>query len=153
MANKKKKSSLALLAVLFLLVSALMLPTFVFVFVAMLPSVISIVTDRANYGYKWVCIMGLNLAGMLPYLFDLWMGVHDMVSVIDILTDVSSMVVIYGCAMMGWLLYVLVPPIIVSTISISDKNRVRILKKKQEMLIKKWGAEVVGEDLSGDRVE
>ncbi len=142
---KPKKKSFIFASVLFVLSSAFLLPTFVFIFIAMLPTLVAIIKGNALNRFEWVCIMGMNMTGMLPYLFELWLGVHDMIAVMDMLLDVSTIIVIYGCAAIGWLFYVFIPPIIVGIVSITDQHKVKILKKKQDVLTKRWGEEIVDE--------
>ncbi len=142
MVKKRKKTPLILPIFLLVCIGVFILPTIVFICGAMLPSLVAMLTSNANKTYKWVCITGLNLAGMLPFLFEFWKKVQDMTSVYNVLLDIPNLIAIYSSAGIGWLLYISVPPIIISIIAFMDKHKVKKLKHRQERLLKLWGNKV-----------
>jgi len=45
------------------------LPTILLLFVGLLPSLVAVVAERGRNRYAWMCVGGLNFAGLAPWLF------------------------------------------------------------------------------------
>ena len=77
--KKKSKDSFLTSALSFLILTPmlfLMLPTVVFFFLSMLPTLVALIltaTSKTKFKYKWSCIGGLNFSGALPFLFKLFL--------------------------------------------------------------------------------
>lgn len=123
----------------------LMLPTVVFMFLSMLPTLIALVVDagsRAKAKYKWLCIGGVNFAGALPFLFKLWFGSNTLDGAIDLFINGVAFIIIYLAAAVGWVFYRCIPPVVLNCVEMSDQRRVVYLRELQAKLIAKWGEEV-----------
>ncbi|MBF0563465.1 MAG: acyl-CoA synthetase, partial [Alphaproteobacteria bacterium] len=111
--SKKKNDILGVnKSVLFLLGVPLFfwfLSTFVLLFFAMLPTFGAMITERGPHRYAWICVGGLNFSGVAPYLIKLWFTGQDITDVFKILGDVWALVLIYGTAAFGWILYASIP--------------------------------------------
>ena len=118
------------------------LPTVVLVFFTMLPTLVSWATEKGPNKYAFLCVGGLNFAGLFPYLFSLWFGVHTLDESLRMLTDPIMLMTVYGCAAIGWGIYGAMPPMVVSYLAASSKRRVGNLKLAQKKLIEDWGDEV-----------
>jgi hypothetical protein len=60
-----------------------------------------------------------------------------------ILTDVFSLVVIYGASAFGWMIFQSLPPIVATFITILAQRRVSSLRSAQSKFIEEWGSDVV----------
>ena len=148
--RKRQQASFAGPAVSFLilfLMFLLMLPTTVFLFLAMLPTLVSMFADNRQegghkYKYKWLCIGGLNVAGALPFLFQMWFGDNSLDAAIGMFMQVSTVVVVYGAAGVGWVFYRCIPLLVLHFLELSDQRKVITLKERQKKLIEKWGHEI-----------
>lgn len=118
------------------------LPTVIMVFLGMLPSIVAWVIDRSEGKYATFCVSGLNFSGLFPFLMDVWFINHSTDTAIRILTDVFNLVIIYGSAAFGWLLYIAVPPVITTFLSVMSQHRMTILKTTQNNIIEEWGEKV-----------
>ena len=118
------------------------LPTVVLIFFTMLPTLVSWATEKGPNKYAFLCVGGLNFAGVFPYLFSLWFGVHTLDEAFRMLTDPIMLMTAYGCAGIGWAIYGGMPPRVVSYLAASSKRRVGNLKSAQKKLIEDWGDEV-----------
>ncbi|MGE5506614.1 MAG: acyl-CoA synthetase [Actinomycetota bacterium] len=118
------------------------LPTVILVAVTMLPTLVAWATEKGHNKYAWLCVGGVNFAGVIPYLFSLWFGVHTLDESLHLLTDGSVLLVSYACAGAGWLIYAGTPPMVASYLSMSTQRRVANLKSAQKKLVEEWGDDV-----------
>lgn len=147
---RRSRASFAGPAVSFLLLFLmflLMLPTTVFLFLSMLPTLVSMFADNRQedghkYKYKWLCVGGLNVAGALPFLFRMWFGDNSLDAAIALFMQVSTVIVVYGAAGIGWVFYRCIPLLVLHFLELADQRKVLNLKERQKKLIDKWGAEI-----------
>lgn len=118
------------------------LPTVMIMFFGLLPSIVSAIIDRTPKKNAAVCVGGINLCGVFPYIMDLWTGTNTMDGAMLMLTDVFSLVVMYGAAAFGWMLYQSVPPVIAAFVTVLAQSRVSSLRSTQRKLIEEWGEDV-----------
>ena len=50
------------------------IPTLLLLFAGLLPTLVAALTDRSLARYAWICVGGLNFAGLAPALLTLWFG-------------------------------------------------------------------------------
>lgn len=122
------------------------LPTWVFLGLTMLPSIVAYVVDRTPYRYAWVSVAGLNFAGVAPYLMKLWFEAHSLNNAIHIASNPFDLVVMYGAAALGWLLHRSLPPVVGAWLDVTSQRRLTQLRATQRRLIGEWGEEVASED-------
>jgi hypothetical protein len=118
------------------------LPTVIFLFFALLPTLAAYVVDRSPEKYEWVCVGGMNFAGASPFLLALWAGRHTVEAAAAQLTDVFNLMAMYGAAGLGWLMFVALPPVVGVFMQISAQRRIAQLKATQTRLSQIWGPEV-----------
>ncbi|MBC7951481.1 MAG: acyl-CoA synthetase [Rhodospirillaceae bacterium] len=115
------------------------LPTVVLLAFTMLPTIGAWASERGNNKYAWLCVGGLNFAGVIPYLFTLWFGVHTLDEAFNLLSEASVLLWAYGSSAIGWLLYTAMPPMVSSWLSFTTDRRVAALKAAQKRLVEDWG--------------
>ncbi|MBR1778238.1 MAG: acyl-CoA synthetase [Alphaproteobacteria bacterium] len=146
--TKKSKDSILTTGFAFLVLFPmmyLMLPTVIFLFLSMLPTLVALVIDsnsKTRFKYKWLCIGGLNFAGSLPYLFRLWFGNNTWDGAVGLFLGGGAFLIIYLTALVGWVFYRCIPSVVLSFLEMSDQRRVVHLREAQAKLIAKWGEEV-----------
>ncbi len=130
------------------------MPTVLLIFFGLMPSIVAMVIDRTEGRYATFCVLGMNLSGLFPYLTDVWFQVHTTDMAIRIMTNVFNLLIIYGSAGFGWMLYMALPPVITTFLSAMSQRRVAVLREKQAQIIEEWGESVTtildsqqGEDL------
>ena len=140
----RKKASVALILIPLALVGVLIisLPSVILVFFGMLPTLVALIVDRTNQKYAVFCVGGMNFSGVFPYLLDLWAGEHTAGSAMEILTDVFSLLLIYGAAGFGWMIFIAVPPVVGAFLTVMAQRRVSQLRRDQKELIEEWGEDV-----------
>lgn len=119
------------------------LPTVLLLFFGLLPTLAAAVGDRSANRFAWLCVGGMNFAGVSPFLFDLWFGGHTLSGALDILTDVFALFVIFGAAGFGWMLYMAVPPVVGAFMGVISQRRVITLRGNQRRLVEQWGDEIM----------
>lgn len=118
------------------------MPTWIFLAIAMLPSIVAFIVDRTPYRYAWVSVAGLNFAGIAPYLMKLWFEGHSTDHAFQILGNPFDLIVMYGAAGLGWVLHLSLPPVVGAWLDVSSQRRLSQLRAIQRRLIGEWGEEV-----------
>lgn len=118
------------------------LPSFVVLGVTMLPTVGAYFSERGSNRYAWLCVGGLNFAGVVPSLFGLWFGVHTVDEAMRLLSEANVLLWGYGTSLIGWVIYKAMPPITLSWLKMRSERRITVLKNSQIKLIEDWGDEV-----------
>jgi len=121
---------------------AVAFPTLIVIAVGWMPGIVTWFTDRTDQKYGFFCIGGLNLAGVFPYLLDLWWGNHNLTGAMNIITDVFALAVMYGSATAGWFIYTVIPPMITSFMTVLSERRLSALRANQRRIVEEWGDEV-----------
>lgn len=132
-----------------LVMVAFFMPTLLLLAFAMLPTFVAIVVDRGPKRYGGATVGGMNFAGVAPYLMDLWTGANDVPHALTILSDVFALVVIFGAAAFGWLLYSATPGVVGAFIGMTSTRRIAALRTRQQELLREWGPEVAQQDGPG----
>ncbi|GAB6051875.1 hypothetical protein JCM17960_06950 [Magnetospira thiophila] len=131
------------MAILFVLIVMIALPLVLILLVGMLPTWVAIfLVDRSKEKYSSFCVGGLNFCGTLPYLLDVWYGANTPVAAVKILTDVFAMLVMYGSAALGWILFMVVPPVVAVFLQVLNERKIQQLRAQQKQLVDEWGDEV-----------
>jgi len=130
------------LSVGFVALIILSLPSVVIIFFGMLPTIVAFIIDRSKRRNASFCVGGINFCGVFPYLMDLWGHSNTMDMSIRILTDVFSLVIMYGAAGFGWMVYITLPPVIAAFLSVIAQHKLSALRATQRQLIEEWGEDV-----------
>lgn len=121
------------------------LPTVMVIGIGMLPTFVAWICDRSEEKFATFCVGGLNFSGVFPYVMELWTGEHSMRAATELLTNVFSLLVMFGSAGLGWMLFAAVPPVIATFLKVLSERRLAMLRAEQRKLVDEWGEEVRGE--------
>lgn len=124
----------------------LFLPTVLVLVVCMLPTGVALVVDRSVSRSGWLCVGGLNFAALAPSLFEMWFEDHTLEFATGLIGDVMTMMLIYGAAAIGWVLFLTTPQVIATVMQMNSSRRIENLKAQQKDLVEEWGPEVARED-------
>lgn len=106
---------------------------------AMLPAGLAILFDRTRGRFATKTIAACNMAGTLPYLFEIYIRYEPDPATKEIMYNTSTWVFVYGFALVGWLLVWLIPQFSILIYAAKAENRAEELKKRQEHIIEQWG--------------
>lgn len=127
------------------LASAFALPTVVILTIGMLPAWVAFMVDPRPEKAAGKCVLSLNIAGVAPYLVELWTaGQGGMDNAFFMLTDPMTWLVIYGAATIGWLIYFMMPYLVGAVIEMRADRRKGKLADLRKKLIEEWGEDISG---------
>ncbi|MGE4281207.1 MAG: acyl-CoA synthetase [Magnetospirillum sp.] len=132
-------------AVVLMILAALVpfsLPTVTLLFFCGLPTLGAWAGEKGKNKFGWLCVGGFNFAGIIPFLFDLWFGVHTLDEALNMLSDAQVLLWAYGSSAIGWVMYMATPPVVKSWLAFTTDRRVSALKSAQKRLVEEWGPEV-----------
>lgn len=143
-ADIRRKKSIAIWAFLLLPVLLIFtLPTVILLGVGMLPTVAAAVIDRRPEKYAAYCVGGFNLAGVTPFMVQLWFSGNAMQELTRTIADPLAWLIMYGAAGFGWLCFSWVPDIVLRITSFRERQRVIAMQHRQQELVDEWGPEVM----------
>lgn len=122
---------------------AFALPAFLVSVVGLLPTVVSLATDRTpGLRASW-CVAVTNIAGLLPIIAKSFMGDNDLAAATELLVDPINWLVMYVGAGMGWVLLWIGPVIAEVFVTQKEGSEARRLQEDQKKLIAEWGRKVL----------
>ncbi len=128
----------------------LMLPTVMVIGFGMVPTIVAYFIDRTTQNYAAFCVGGMNASGLLDVIYDLWTGPNTPGDAMDLLTDPFNLLMVFGAAGFGWLLYMSLPPLVGAVLQVVAEQRMTKCRSIQSDLIKEWGEDVA---LSAQAIE
>ncbi len=147
--GKKASGKISFRARMFLIVLILLglvfLPTSMLLFVGMMPSIVAVFISLKGKGARASTVSAMNIAGCIPYIFKLWSGGNDFDASFDIITDSQAIMVMYTAAAFGYMIDWVVTGLVSSYLYQKGMNRMKAIKKRQQVLIDQWGREVCGQ--------
>ncbi len=144
--GRRAKAGGSFIALLILVVVSL--PTVLLLFFGMLPAIIAYIIDPSKHKASTICVGAMNVAGVFPYLLDLWTGIHSIDTVMGVLIDVFALMVMYSAAACGWMLFLAVPPVVGILLNWTAQRRIAALRARQKSIIEEWG-----KDMAPDQAE
>ena len=124
------------------LLTAFSLPSLIVLTVGLLPTGVAFIVDRSDQKTGTFCVGGMNLCGVFPYVMKLWTGNHTPTAAMEIISDVLSLLIMYAAAGFGWMIFLTIPPVIATFLSIIAQTRVKVLRATQQEIVVAWGPEV-----------
>ena len=142
--SKKKSGKLGFFTIATILAFAtpFMMPTVVLLLVALIPTYVALVTDSDPQKSGAVSVGVMNLAGVTPFIVDLWSKGQTMSNAIRILSESNSWLIILGAAFIGQLIVYAIPQAIATLTLTTAESRVKNLRKNLDTLKESWGPEV-----------
>ena len=141
--------------VVLVLFTAFSLPSLIVFAVGLLPTGVAYIIDSNEQKAGTFCVGGMNLCGVFPYVMKLWTDNHSVTAATDIVSDVFTLLIMYAAAGFGWMIFIAIPPVVASFLSVMAQSRVKVLRAAQQDIMEEWGPEVAaatnddGEDMPG----
>ena len=124
------------------LLAIISFPTLIIFIVGMLPTGVARICDRTVQKYATLCVGGLNICGVFPYIIELWVDNHSVAAAMNIISDLFALLVMYSSASIGWLMFIAVPPVVSTFLDVLAQRRVNSLRSKQHNISEEWGTDV-----------
>lgn len=142
--SRKMGKKWKILLILFSLTMMAVLRTgFVFVVIAMLPSIVTYYLDQSKGRFTFKTIFYCNISGLMPFLADLLRYGPGGGNLDAVMNAPSTWIIIYGAAAMGMLLISITPQIARMLIGSLHNTQVSRLQRSQEKILQEWGREVI----------
>lgn len=138
----KRKIALLLLLIISLALSVVIRHTFLFMLVALLPTIVAYIVDRSEAKSTFQSVMACNLAGMLPYFAKMIHSGNSPSLVQMQMSNVLMWLVIYGAAAIGWCMLWLWPYLAFFIIKTMAAKETFQLDLQQRKLTEEWGPEI-----------
>ena len=110
--------------------------------IGLLPTMVAFVVDKSSGKYATLCVGAMNITGIFPSIFKLWSGQNDFSQAVQIITNIFDLVIMYGAAGFGWILYIIIPSVVGTLLNIISERRITKLRIQQRGLINEWGKDV-----------
>ena len=110
--------------------------------VGLLPTMVAFIIDKSSGKYATLCVGAMNITGVFPSIFELWTGQNSFSQAIQIITNVFDLVIMYGAAGFGWILYIVIPSAVSALLNLLAQRRIARLRNQQRELINEWGKDV-----------
>lgn len=126
-----------------LMVTALVfLPSTIVLSVCLIPALVAAVIDNHAQKTAWLTVGAMNLAGTVPAWISLLDMGHTLAAAFQLIAQPGTVLVAYGGAAVGWIIYYNVTPFVASIILSKNERRLKDIDRRQQELIKKWGSGV-----------
>ena len=126
------------------LVGIAFFPTILLLVIGMAPSIVALIIDKRPRKVTARAIGYLNFAGALPYALKLWTGQNTISGVMELVLEPTALMIMYSAAAVGWILNIVMPPIMTAYLAVRHESKIRSIGSRQESLLKEWGSEVKG---------
>lgn len=148
MAKAKKKKGAAwkkqILLIAGILSSVVFSAMAVILAIGMIPTFVAAIVDRTEGKMRTLTIGAINFAGCAPFMVEIFQKGNNIEVAINYIIQPRTIVVIYFAAAMGYLIDWAMTGIVSSIMVQKSKSRLKEIKKEQEALAERWGAEVTG---------
>ena len=141
---KGGKSKFYVMIALGLPVAIIMLPSFIVLVAAMVPTMVAWVIDPRGKRYLAMTVGALNFAGSLFFLVQLWSELHDVPHALGVLRDPYGWLIAYGAAAAGYAVHFTTPRLTESIVRFRAAARLGRLEKQMRETVEEWG-NAVGE--------
>jgi hypothetical protein len=123
------------------------LPTAMVLFVGFMPTLVSWLTDETKRRYCARTVAGLNFVGVAPFVLKLWASGHNNIGGAGrMITDPFAIVVMFGTAAIGWLMFIGFPGVVAAVSTINANRRISQLKDRQRALVEEWGTAITSQE-------
>lgn len=141
-AAKRKGMTLLWIGTIIALLLPWIFPTLIVFGIGMVPTLVALIIDRTEHKYVTLGVGSMNFAGVFPYLLKLWTLPQSFESAASIVTSVFALVVMYGAAAFGWMIFIAVPPVVIAFLVVLAQRRVAVLRASQRKIVEEWGESV-----------
>lgn len=140
-------------AVFLLPACAVLLPSAIVLAITMLPAFVALSVDRVPGRAFTVTVAMLNASGSMPAIIELWSRGHTLSAAQDVLGNPIFWMLAYLAAALGWLIFLMLPPIMRRYYGVITQTRVGLLERRQEKLRDVWGEAVTGMQARAEQQE
>jgi len=135
-----------------LLMAIVFLPSTLLLTIGMLPTIIAAVVVSKNHKNKALTIGAMNFAGCFSYLLEIWQSNDRMATVLEVLSDPITVVIMYSAAGIGYIINWGVTNFVRQIMLSTTERKIKTIEKSKKSLEERWGRKVRGDielDING----
>ena len=140
--KKRGKAGTFLFLIIIGLCTPFMLPSVILLIAGLVPTYVAFSTDSDPQKSGAVSVGAMNLAGILPFIIDLWSKGQTMENALQILATANTWLVILGVSAIGQLIVYAIPQAVATLTLVQVEMRLKTLNKNLESLKESWGPDV-----------
>ncbi len=135
------------------LFAIMFLETIILFAAGMIPTFIAYIIDPSvkKQITKTVCYS--NLAGCFIVAINMWTYNNTLDQALYLMSDAGNWLIMFGSASLGWLLYFIIRPMVVSYLAIKFEAKRKNMENIKKNLIEEWGNAVIPETFEPARKE
>jgi hypothetical protein len=135
--------------IVFALLAITALPLCIVLLTGLIPTMVSVLTDRYRARYLTRTIGAMNLAGIAPLVYQLWTHHFTLDEAMALLSNPMSWLMMYGAAALGWALFLAMPLVARVVVDVRADQQQTYLKARAKQLVAEWGEDVTRRGRSG----
>lgn len=108
----------------------------------LIPTFVAALIDNAQPRTAWLTVGCMNFAGTVPTWLSLLENGHRIDQSFELLMQASTLILAYGAAGVGWLIYFNITPFVAGLLVMRNEKRLKDIEKRQTALVAKWGRDV-----------
>ncbi len=139
---RMSKRNRILLIIASLAMMAMFRTGFIFVIIAMMPSIVTYYIDASRKRYVFKTIFACNLSGVMPFIGKILFYGPSSSVMQTIMGDAGNWLLVYGSALIGLLMVRVMPMIAHTLIGGFHTTQIARLSKNQKRIENEWGDEV-----------
>lgn len=136
-----------------LVLAAILLPVARIMLVGIAPTLVAYLmaqlVARGDERHGVLCVAICNLAGLAPFAIAAMKAPGGVAGALGELGVMLALLVAYGAAALGWLIYWITPPAYARLLRLRAEHRLARVANEQDGLIVEWGEEVAAEKQQG----
>lgn len=126
-------------ALMVLLGSLAVMETTILIMLGLLPTFVAVYVDKDPRKMSGFTIGAMNMAAVVAFVIMLWEQGASMPNAVAILTNPTTLMMIYFAAWVGWLLHFFIPPIVAEFVKKSAQARQKKIKTELAKILADWG--------------
>jgi len=117
-------------------------PTLIVALAGMIPTFVAYIIDTRPQRYAARTVGYMNFAGVTIVAAEMWGGDNTWQRALDLISQPTNWLIMFGCAAVGWIFFYAAPPIVYAYLTVANELKSKQLQKEQRDLIKEWGDDV-----------
>lgn len=143
--NRRMPFSVRVSIFCLMVTAVLFFPTTVLFCGCMLPAFVAALVDNKPDRTAGMTVAGMNIAGTVPALLDLWQMGGRIDHAIALLLQPQTLLLAYAAAVCGWMIYFQVPGVVSGVLVKRGQKRLADIDRRQQELARKWGPQIAAE--------
>jgi len=140
--QRKSKKATIFLVLLSLVMVVVFRLGFIFILLAMLPTVVAFYIDLSKSRFTFHTVFACNLAGVLQFVPQIVTSTASSGSVSQIMGNTFNWLIVYSAAGIGWILVYAVPMAAQIFINNMHQRQISRLERMQDRILEEWGRDV-----------